>query len=114
MTVRLACGETDDDGASASSQRPADGGHGILVGRELSRLLSGDQLIADPHGELTATPFNEIGLEAGFFLDQGCHTGSVRAIVSHLAVADANRRHGGNLTVKSLLTNPRRLAMIPA
>jgi hypothetical protein len=68
---------------------------GVVCGEAVRCFLS-DLPLADPHGELAAPAGEDLGVEIQVALQLRRHTDGVRAIVSALAVADPNRRHGSS------------------
>jgi len=75
-------------------QRSLDRGQEILLGRETQIVvLLRDYGVSYPDGELTAASFDELDVDSGVLLDDGCRTDSTRTIVSDFAVANTNGSH---------------------
>ncbi|HEY7447765.1 MAG TPA: hypothetical protein VH702_06425, partial [Vicinamibacterales bacterium] len=56
-------------------------------------VFPGDDFLTNPHGEFSARPFDELRIQAGLLFDCGCHTGSMRTVVSDPAIANTNILH---------------------
>jgi hypothetical protein len=67
----------------------------LFVGGETHGTLLRDAPVVHPHRELAAPALDKLGLQAGFVRNERCRTGSARAIVSDLAVTDADAGHDG-------------------
>jgi hypothetical protein len=52
-----------------------------------------DDGVSYPDGEFTAASFDELDVDSGVLLDDGCRTDSTRTIVSDLAVVNTDRLH---------------------
>jgi hypothetical protein len=75
-------------------QGSLDRGQDVLLGRETHLVvLLRDDGISYPDGELTAAPFDELDVDSGVLLDDGCRTDSTRTIVSDFAVANTDGLH---------------------
>src|SRR5260221_7394928 len=65
----------------------------VLSGKP-ERVFARDHFLSNPHGELAPPAFYELGIGAGFLLDECRHTGGARKIISDLAISDADTLHG--------------------
>ena len=75
-------------------QGSLDRGQDVLLGRETQIVvLVRDYGVSYPDGELTAAAFDELDVDSGVLLDDGCRTDSTRTIVSDFAVANTNGSH---------------------
>ena len=74
-------------------QRLLNRGEYVLFSRKPLPILFRDQRLANPHGVLAALAFDQRHVDTGAVLDERGRTGRARAIVSDLAVVDANRLH---------------------
>ena len=75
-------------------QGSLDRGQKVLLGRETQIVvLLRDYGVSYPDGELTAAAFDELDVDSGVLLDDGCRTDSTRTIVSDFAVANTNGSH---------------------
>ena len=75
-------------------QGSLDCGQEVLLGRETQiGVLLRDYGVSYPDGEFTAASFDELDVDSGVLLDDGCRTDSTRTIVSDFAVADTDGLH---------------------
>ena len=75
-------------------QGSLDRGQDVLLGRETQIVVFlRDYGVSYPDGELTAASFDELDVDSGVLLDDGCRTDSTRTIVSDFAVANTDGLH---------------------
>ncbi len=76
--------------ARLRADRTFDRGNDLVV----CRFLTTDQVVINPHGELTAVTDDQRWHDTDSLTDERSHTGGARFVVSDFAIADVNVGHG--------------------